>query len=189
MTDRREFIKAAALATAASYNRILGANDRIRIGGIGTGGRCQYLLSLLNKGGGSQIVAICDVYQPHLQEAREKTAPEAREFTDYPSVGYSVYDVEPATEAGPSTLKATVRQGGGRGGRGGVTDNTPTSIENERYRVTVDNNGDISSIFDKSLDRELLSAPMRLAISNDHPSQYPAWNMDFDQEQAPPRVY
>ena len=83
MTDRREFIKAAALATAASYGRILGANDRMRIGGIGTGGRCQYLLSLLNKGGGSQIVAICDVYKPHLEEAREKVAPEAREFTDY----------------------------------------------------------------------------------------------------------
>ena len=74
MADRRQFIKAAAFATAASYVRILGANDRIRIGGIGTGGRCQYLLSLLNKGGGSQIMAICDVYEPHRQEAREKVA-------------------------------------------------------------------------------------------------------------------
>jgi len=110
-------------------------------------------------------------------------------LANVPSVGYSVYDVEPATEAGPSTLKATVRPGGGRGGRGGPADNTPTAIENARYRVTLDNNGDVSSIFDKSIDRELLSAPMRLAISNDHPSQWPAWNMDFDQEQAPPRVY
>jgi predicted dehydrogenase len=66
--------------------RILGANDRIRVGGIGTGGRCQYLLDLLNKGGGSQIVAICDVYGPHLDEAREKVAPEARAFTDYRKV-------------------------------------------------------------------------------------------------------
>jgi predicted dehydrogenase len=80
---RREFIKAAALATAASYSRILGANDRVRIGGIGTGGRCQYVLGVLNKSGGSQIMAVCDVYEPHRQEAREKVAPEAREFTDY----------------------------------------------------------------------------------------------------------
>jgi predicted dehydrogenase len=79
---RRQFLKTAAL-TAVSYNRILGANDRIRIGGIGTGGRCQYLLSLLNKGVGSQIVAVCDVYEPRRQEARDKVAPEAREFTDY----------------------------------------------------------------------------------------------------------
>jgi alpha-mannosidase len=104
-----------------------------------------------------------------------------------PSVGYSVYDVEAATEAGLSILKATLRQGSGRGG--GAVNTPPTAIENERYRVTLDNNGDVSSIFDKSIDRELLSAPIRLAISSDHPSQYPAWNMDFEQEQAPPRVY
>src|ERR1035438_355088 len=73
--------------------------------------------------------------------------------------------------------------------RGGAADTTPTSIENERYRLTLDNNGDVASIFDKAINRELLSAPIRLAISNDHPSQWPAWNMDFDQEQAPPRVY
>src|SRR6202021_4029211 len=83
MTDRREFIRTAAIATAASYSRILGANDRIRIAGIGTGGRCQYLLGVLNKAGGNQIVAICDVYEPRRLEAREKVAPEAREFTDY----------------------------------------------------------------------------------------------------------
>jgi len=43
---------------------------------------------------------------------------------------------------------------------------------------------------DKSLNKELLSAPIRLAISTDVPKQYPAWNMDFDQEQAaPPRPF
>ncbi|MGA9566108.1 MAG: glycoside hydrolase family 38 C-terminal domain-containing protein, partial [Candidatus Korobacteraceae bacterium] len=41
----------------------------------------------------------------------------------------------------------------------------------------------------KSLNKELLSAPIRLAISTDVPKQYPAWNMDFDQEQAAPRAY
>jgi len=106
-----------------------------------------------------------------------------------PSVGYAVYDVEAAAEAAPSTLKVNVRAGG-RGGRGGAAADTgPTSLENDRYRVTLDNGGDVAGIFDKSLDRELLSAPIRLAISNDHPSQWPAWNMDFDQEQAPPRTY
>jgi len=83
VTDRRQFIKTAALATAASYGRILGANDRVQVGGIGTGGRCQYILSLVNKGGGGQIVAVCDVNEVHRQEAREKLAPEAREYGDY----------------------------------------------------------------------------------------------------------
>jgi len=40
MTDRRQFIRTTALATAASYSRILGANGRVRVAGIGTGGRC-----------------------------------------------------------------------------------------------------------------------------------------------------
>jgi alpha-mannosidase len=107
-----------------------------------------------------------------------------------PSVGYAVYDVEPAAEPMPSNLKINVRAGGrGRGGAGVGADAGPTSLENDRYRVTLDNNGDVSNIFDKSVNRELLSAPIRLAISNDHPAQWPAWNMDFDQEQAPPRAY
>ena len=99
------------------------------------------------------------------------------------SVGYAVYDVEPAAEPMPSSLKVSVAAGGRGGAPGGGT-----SLENDRYRVTIQN-GDVSSIFDKSVDRELLSAPIRLAISNDHPAQWPAWNMDWDQEQAPPRTF
>ena len=90
-----------------------------------------------------------------------------------PSVGYAVYDVLPAEKqsANPE-LK--------------VTD---SSLENARYRVQLNANGDVSSIYDKSLKKELLSAPMRLAVSNDAPTIYPAWNMDWDQNQAAPRAY
>jgi alpha-mannosidase len=90
-----------------------------------------------------------------------------------PSVGYVVYDIVPAQKATPNpTLKVTER-----------------SLENARYRVQINEDGDVASIFDKNLNKELLSAPMRLAISNDAPSIYPAWNMDFDQEQAAPRSF
>jgi alpha-mannosidase len=90
-----------------------------------------------------------------------------------PSVGYAVYDVVPVeTTTTDSELKVS-----------------QDSLENARYRVRLDRNGDVSSIYDKSLNKELLSAPMRLAISNDAPRVYPAWNMEFDQEQAPPRAY
>ena len=57
-STRRTFIKAAAAVTAASQAHIFGANDRIRIGGIGTGGRGQYLLSVLSKLPGNEIVAV-----------------------------------------------------------------------------------------------------------------------------------
>ena len=90
-----------------------------------------------------------------------------------PSVGYAVYDVRPGTKTERSKeLK--------------VTD---SSLENARYKVQLNAAGDVSSIFDKSIKKELLASPMRLAINNDAPKQWPAWNMDFDQEQAAPRAY
>ena len=90
-----------------------------------------------------------------------------------PSVGYTVYRVLPAQSV---AVNETVKV-------------TESSLENARYRVQLNQDGDVSSIYDKSLNKELLSAPIRLAISTDSPKQYPAWNMDFDQEQAPPRAY
>jgi alpha-mannosidase len=89
-----------------------------------------------------------------------------------PSVGYKVYEVAPAGAAVSTGLRVS-----------------ESSLENAGYRVTLDANGDISSIFDKYLQRELLSAPMRLAITYDYPEQYPAWNMDWDQASAAPRSY
>src|SRR5262249_25554008 len=63
-----------------------------------------------------------------------------------PSVGYAVYDVQPgeAPAAGPE-LKAS-----------------ESSLENARYTLKLDQNGDVSSIFDKKLNNELLSSPIRL---------------------------
>jgi len=90
-----------------------------------------------------------------------------------PSVGYAVYSVQPvAASRERSTLKAT-----------------KSSIENDRYLVHLNEQGDVSSIYDKNIKKELLAAPIRLAISNDVPKVYPAWNMEFEQEQAAPRSY
>jgi alpha-mannosidase len=89
-----------------------------------------------------------------------------------PSVGYAVYDVQPATAAAAATLH--------------VTEN---SLENQFYRVKLNADGDVASIFDKSIGKELLAAPARLAISYDNPEHWPAWNMDWDQEQAAPKAY
>ena len=90
-----------------------------------------------------------------------------------PSVGYAVYDVRPASRPAASTALAV----------------TARTLENAEYRVTLNDAGDVSSIFDKRLNRELLSAPIRLALLEDTPTQWPAWNMDFDDEQAAPRTY
>jgi predicted dehydrogenase len=86
ISNRRIFLKTAAAATAASYGRILGANDRIRIGAIGTGGRCQGLLAVLNQLPDNEVVAVCDVYEPHRDEARAKYGTNASDFVDYREV-------------------------------------------------------------------------------------------------------
>ncbi len=76
----------AALATASSYGRIMGANDRVRVGAIGTGSRSGSLLSALNKVGGNEILAVCDVYEPHREEAKAKFAPNAKEYGNFQEV-------------------------------------------------------------------------------------------------------
>ena len=80
--DRRSFLRTAA-ATAASYSRIHGAAGRIRIAGLGTGGRCRYLMSLAGKQPGVELVAACDVYEPRRAETAAKIAPGAQQTDDY----------------------------------------------------------------------------------------------------------
>jgi predicted dehydrogenase len=70
--DRRDFLKAgaagaAAMAfTAASYQRVYGANERIGVGFVGVGGRCQAHLDIINhrskEKGDVAAVAVCDVW-------------------------------------------------------------------------------------------------------------------------------
>ena len=69
-SSRRTFLKtSAAVSSAASYGRILGANDRIRLGSIGTGGRGKYLMKELKETGQVEWAAVCDVYNVRADEA------------------------------------------------------------------------------------------------------------------------
>ena len=88
-TSRRDFLKAsAALSTAASTGRVLGANDRIRIAVIGTGGRGQWLMKALNKiaPGNMQFVGVCDVYDVRRAEAVKIAGEAAEQYADYKQV-------------------------------------------------------------------------------------------------------
>ena len=90
-----------------------------------------------------------------------------------PSAGYAVYDVE--TAEAPAT--------------GSTLQVTQSSLENARYRVAIDQNGDIAGIFDKAVKRELLLTPARLEIKTDKPVQWPAWNMDWEDQSRAPRAF
>ncbi|MEO7716018.1 MAG: glycoside hydrolase family 38 C-terminal domain-containing protein [Capsulimonas sp.] len=91
-----------------------------------------------------------------------------------PSVGFAAYDVRPA--AGASKIASPLSV-------------TKQGLENARYKVRLDTSGDVASIYDKTAQKELLSAPARLAFQHENPSRYPAWNMDWEDQQKPPRAY
>jgi predicted dehydrogenase len=73
-STRRDFIKQAALGTAAVLagptSRILGANDRVRVGMIGVGARGQDLLRQIIAVPNVEVVAIADVYKRRWDEAK-----------------------------------------------------------------------------------------------------------------------
>ena len=61
----------------------LGANDRIRIGVVGTGGRARDLMKKLRELPGQEVVAVCDVYEPRMREAAEIAGGRAVKVADY----------------------------------------------------------------------------------------------------------
>ena len=58
--------------TAVQADRINGANGRIRLGMIGVGNRGRQLLDGFLQQEDAEIVALCDVYQPYLEQAAER---------------------------------------------------------------------------------------------------------------------
>src|SRR5262247_1916295 len=87
--SRRRFITrtgagAAGLSlTAASWSNVLGANDRVRLGVIGTGNRGGDVMSWFQKEADVEVVALCDCYDVNLKAAHEKTEGKAKTFADY----------------------------------------------------------------------------------------------------------
>src|SRR5438270_5558641 len=75
--NRRDFLKttaagAAALSlSAASAKRVLGANERIGVAFLGTGGRCQEHIGIVTKfqklNKGVEAIAVCDVWDGNKQ--------------------------------------------------------------------------------------------------------------------------
>jgi predicted dehydrogenase len=79
---RRDFFRGLAAVSAASYTRILGANDRIQLGLIGAGDRGRHDMGQFQETGGVDVAAVCDVYAEQIDKARQK-APNAKNFSDH----------------------------------------------------------------------------------------------------------
>jgi predicted dehydrogenase len=83
--NRRRFIVAGGM-TALAATRVLGANDTLRVGVLGAGGRMMDLLNAADRVGGYQIVAVSDVYGPRRDAVKERTKGAATTHVDYREV-------------------------------------------------------------------------------------------------------
>jgi predicted dehydrogenase len=88
--DRRSFMQRAAGASAALSvsmagpltRKALGANDRVRVGVIGTGRQGVSNLKAF-KAQGAEIAAVCDVYAPNLEKGKEAAGPGVAAYADF----------------------------------------------------------------------------------------------------------
>ncbi len=71
MSTRRSFLVNSALTAAASRSAV-GANERVRVGFVGTGTRGSYMATVAEEDDGCQVLAMCDVYKPTLESAVAK---------------------------------------------------------------------------------------------------------------------
>ncbi|MCX6619243.1 MAG: Gfo/Idh/MocA family oxidoreductase, partial [Acidobacteria bacterium] len=68
--------------TAASYSRILGANERVQVAVIGTGARGAGYVRSLRSNTSVTVTGLCDIYGRKVEAARQ-FAPEAAVFSDH----------------------------------------------------------------------------------------------------------
>jgi predicted dehydrogenase len=85
--SRRTFAKTTAAATlgvaALSAGHALGANERIRLGLIGTGNRGSQVLDAFLRHADMEVVAVCDVFQPYLDRAVKRLDGKPAAYRDF----------------------------------------------------------------------------------------------------------
>lgn len=92
-------------------------------------------------------------------------------IADVNAMGYAVYDVVPANKACEIKTDLAV---------------SLHTLENEKYRVIFNKNGDLATVIDKKNNINVLDAPIKMAgLSDVGELPYPAWEMrkkDIDRE-------
>src|SRR3954454_5916502 len=80
---RRDFARTAGVATALSYSRIMGANDRVRMGYIGLGNRGDQVHDAFLEHGDQETVAVCDLRNDYMEFAIKKSRAQPKKYSDY----------------------------------------------------------------------------------------------------------
>ena len=92
--NRREFMKRAAFATAGAglavsgvgATQVMGANEKIRVGVIGTGREGRTVMAGFLKQPDVEVVAVCDVYRPNLDKGLTDAGGRAKDYKDFREV-------------------------------------------------------------------------------------------------------
>jgi len=91
--SRRAMLESLGIATAgaltAGYTATakgFAASETITVGCIGTGGRCRKLMESLVTIPGVKVIAVCDIWDFHLSEARKLAHPDAFATKDYRAI-------------------------------------------------------------------------------------------------------
>src|SRR5689334_19372131 len=79
---RRTFLTGVTAATALSYSRVYGANERVQLGLIGAGERGRGDMGNFIKTNTVDVAAVCDVYAVSIDKAKT-AAPNSKSFTDH----------------------------------------------------------------------------------------------------------
>ena len=88
-----------------------------------------------------------------------------------PAMGYKVFDVRNRKCQVKSKLSASI-----------------SKLENEKYFVQINSNGNISSIFDKELGKEILKKPVTTGIFDyKGSSSWPAWELNYEELNREPQ--
>jgi alpha-mannosidase len=95
-------------------------------------------------------------------------------LADIPALGAAVYDVRPSST--PSSLNT------------GLSIST-SQLQNSRYAVNLNANGDVISILDKLNNRQLLSTPIRWDFLYDLSTSLPSWEIQYNNISAAPVSY
>ena len=81
------------------------------------------------------------------------------------SMGYRTYSVLPSNVASQVKTGLSIRG---------------PELSNDKYKVYIDENGDIASITDKELNKEILSDPIRLSLFDESYIYWAAWELNFE---------
>ncbi|MGN6135868.1 MAG: Gfo/Idh/MocA family protein [Aureliella sp.] len=112
---RRGFVRSVAVAgtalalPAASYSRVFGANERLKLAAIGTGGKGTSDLNGVAASPAVEVVALCDIDSSakHLGWAAEKYS-HARKFADWRELLDKSKDFDAVTVSTPDFMHAPI---------------------------------------------------------------------------------